>query len=108
MPMFKYSLLNWITSFYNFFRKIGNNLQTLFILYMRVTWGHQFFILGLSKLGSIEPISQFFSSLAIPAPTFSAYLVAIMEAVCGFMLFIGFGSRIAAVPLIIIMLVALS
>lgn len=106
--MFKYSFLNWISRFYNFFIKTGSNFQSLFIFYMRATWGHQFFILGLAKLGSIEPISKLFSSLAIPAPTLSAYLVAIMEAVCGFMLFIGLGSRIAAIPLIFIMLVALS
>ena len=106
--MFKYSLLNWIARLYNFFIKTGNNLQSLFIFYMRATWGYQFFILGLAKLGSIDHVAQMFSSLAIPAPTLTAHLVAILEALCGFLLFIGLGARIAAVPLIIIMLIALA
>jgi len=106
--MFKYSLLQKIACFYNFFIKIGSNLQSLFLFYMRITWGHQFFIIGLIKLHSIDSVSDFLNSLSIPAPTFHAYLVGLLETVCGFMLFIGFSSRIAAIPLIIIMLTALS
>jgi putative oxidoreductase len=106
--MFQHSFLDRIASIYQIFIKLGNNLQTLFLLYMRVTWGLQFFISGLHKLESIEHVSRFFDSLAIPSPTFSAYLVAVIEAVCGFMLFVGFGSRLAAVPLIIVMITALS
>jgi putative oxidoreductase len=106
--MFKNSFLNWIASIYKFFIKIGSHLQSLFLLYMRITWGHQFFILGLAKLGAIEHMGELFHSLAIPAPTLSVYLVAFIEIICGFMLFIGLASRIAALPLIIIMLVALS
>lgn len=106
--MFKNSLLHWISSFYTMIITAGGKFQSLFLFYMRITWGYQFFILGLAKLGNIEPLSDLFSSLAIPAPLLNAYLIALLETLCGFMLFIGLGSRLAALPLIIMTLVALS
>jgi putative oxidoreductase len=106
--MFKSSFLNGIRSFYSFFIKIGSNLQSLFLFYMRITWGHQFFLLGLSKLHSIHEVSYFFRGLGLPQPTISAYTVSLVEIICGFMIFIGFSSRLASIPLIITMLVALS
>ncbi len=106
--MFKSSLLNWIASTYRIFLNTGNNLQSLFLFYMRATWGYQFFILGLYQLHSIEHVAQFFHTLSIPSPILSAYFVAVIEIVCGFFLLIGFASRIITIPLIIIMLIALS
>lgn len=100
--------LNALARIYNFFVKSGNNLQSLFLFYMRLTWGHQFFLAGRGKLEAIEKVILFFTSLHIPHPAFHAYLVSILEAVGGFLLLIGLGSRIAAIPLIIIMLTALS
>ncbi|MES2272668.1 MAG: DoxX family protein [Chlamydiota bacterium] len=99
--------LHWTEKFYNFIIKIGSNLQSLFLLYMRLTWGHQFFITGLGKLGAIDKVTQFFTTLQIPHPHFHAYLVGSIEAICGFLLFFGFASRLAAIPLIFIMFTAL-
>ena len=106
--MFENRLLHWICWFYNYFLKIGNSLQSLFVLYMRITWGHQFFITGMGKLAHIEKVVAYFQSLNIPHPVPTAYSVGFFEMVCGFLLFFGFASRIAAIPLIVIMLVALS
>lgn len=106
--MFKNSFLRYASRFYQFFISIGSHLQSLFLFYMRVTWGHQFFLSGLKKFQAIENTAQFFASLSIPAPLTNAYFVAATETVCGFLLFIGLGSRIAAIPLGILMLVALS
>ena len=94
-------------SFYNFFIKMGGSLESLFLLYMRITWGHQFFILGVNKLHSIDHIGNLFYSLSIPAPIFHAYLVALIEIICGSCLFMGFACRLTTIPLIITMLVAL-
>jgi putative oxidoreductase len=63
---------------------------------------------GLAKLQNIEMVHQYFSSLHIHSPLMAAYTVASFETVCGFLLFFGLASRIAAIPLIFIMLVALS
>lgn len=106
--MLRSPFLQWVDILYSFIIKIGSNLQSLFLLYMRLVWGHQFFIYGLDKLAHIQSAIDLFTSLHIPFPVFSAYLVGTMEMAGGFLLFIGFASRLAAIPLIIITLTALS
>jgi putative oxidoreductase len=106
--MLRSPTLLWTDKIYSLIIKIGSNLQSLFLLYMRLVWGHQFLMAGLLKFSHIDTVAPFFASLNIPAPLFSAYLVAAVEAVCGFFLLIGFASRLAAIPLILVMLTALS
>ena len=101
-------LLRWIDRIYGFFVKIGSNIQSFFILYLRITWGHQLFLIGVDKLRNIDALVQLFTKLHIPAPLFHAYEVGILEAVGGILLFIGFASRMITIPLIILMLTALS
>jgi len=100
--------LHAIDILYSFLIKVGSNLQSLFLFYMRVTWGHQAVIYGLGKLQAIEQTIQFFSSLHIAHPEFNAYLVGWVEMVGGICLVFGFVTRLAAIPLIIVMLTALS
>lgn len=101
----------WIDFFYRVYNPLltaGDHLRSALLLYLRITWGHQFFLFGLHKLRGIEETVQFFQDLGIPQATFHAYLVGISECVFGFCLFIGFASRLVSIPLMIIMLVALS
>lgn len=100
--------LYWVDRIYNFFIKIGSNLQSVFLFYMRIVWGHQLILSGVGKLSNIARTIQFFTELGIPSPTFHAYEVGIIESVCGLCLLIGFASRIVAIPVIFIMLTALS
>jgi len=93
---------------YGFLIKIGGNLESLFLLYMRITWGHQFMNAGWKKLMTIEKTAAFFATLHLSHPHFYAYAVGGFEFVGGICLFIGFASRLAAIPLIVIMLTALS
>jgi putative oxidoreductase len=102
------SFLHFVEKFYSLLIKLGSNLQSVFLFYMRITWGHQLFFIGLRKLKTIPEVTQFFSTLNIPFPELHAYLVGGLEALCGFLLFVGFASRMAAVPLIIILIAALS
>lgn len=94
--------------FYGFFIRLGSNLQSIFLLYMRVMWGHQLFLHGMEKLNHKETIIQFFSTLNVPHSEFLAITVATLEVLCGVCLFAGFISRIAAIPVIFIMISALS
>lgn len=105
---FQSPFLHAIACFYNFFIRFGGNLQSLFLLYMRVTWGHQLIIFGWEKLHSIEKTAGFFASLHISNPYFSAYLTGWVELLGGICLIVGLASRVASIPLIIIMLMALS
>lgn len=48
-----------------------------------------------------------FEGIGIPFPEFSGYMVGGLEIVCGLLILIGFLTRFASIPLIVIMLVAL-
>jgi putative oxidoreductase len=100
--------LYWMDRIYGFFIKIGSNLQSLFLLFMRLTWGHQLLLTGVDKLRDIPGTVKLFTELHIPSPLFHAYEVGILEAVGGILLMIGFASRIISIPLIFLMVSALS
>ena len=63
--------LYWVDKIYGFFIKIGSNLQSLFLLYMRITWGHQLFLAGLHKLNDIPGTVPLFHQARDPIPPFS-------------------------------------
>ena len=62
---------------------------------------------GWGKLTHLDKVIGFFTSLGIPAPQIQAPFVAATELTCGTLILIGLGSRIAALPLIGTMAVAL-
>ncbi len=73
----------------------------------RLTLGLVFFNSGRGKLGNLSQVVEYFQSLGIPAPHFQAPLAAGAELVCGALLLLGLFSRLASVPLIVTMIVAL-
>src|SRR5262249_43577864 len=103
-PMKK--LTTTVMHIYSFFVKSASSLQSPLLLVIRLYWGWQFFQSGLGKLRSIDKVVDFFTSLGIPFPSFSAHLVGTLECVGGILLFIGLGSRIIALPLTFNMLMA--
>src|SRR5215813_3970620 len=74
----------------------------------RLTLGVIFIGTGWGKLHSLEKVTEFFTQLHIPAPSFNAALVATTELTCGALLLVGLLARIAAIPLIATMCVALA
>jgi putative oxidoreductase len=74
----------------------------------RLTLGVVFTVTGWGKLHSLEQVTEFFTSLGIPAPAFHAHLVAGTELVCGALLLVGLVARLAAIPLVITMVVAIA
>jgi putative oxidoreductase len=73
----------------------------------RLTLGVLFIGTGWGKLHALPDLIQFFTELHIPAPGFQARLVAMTELVGGLMLLLGLGARLASVPLLITMIVAI-
>lgn len=106
--MYESLFLRVIDRIYGWIISIGSNLQSIFLFYMRLVWGHQCFKSGLSKFSHIDVVTDFFSSLNLYQPGAMAYTVAFFELTCGFLLFIGFMSRLASIPLIFIMSSALA
>jgi len=80
--------------------------QSLLLLALRLIYGGQFLLTGHGKLTHLERTTEFFSSLGIPAPGFHAALVGGTEMIGGALLVLGLGTRLAAVPLTISMVVA--
>ena len=85
----------------------GSNLQSLLLLAIRLFWGYQFFISGWGKFQNMPKVVSFFQDLGIPFPELNAYLASGVECIGGLMLLIGFGSRLAAIPLAFTMVVAM-
>src|SRR5215471_3310446 len=77
------------------------------LLLARLSVGLLFVSTGWGKVHSIPKVTQFFESLHIPAPGFHAVLVGYSELLCGAALVVGLLSRLATIPLIVSMIVAL-
>ncbi len=79
-----------------------NVFQSVLLLIIRLYWGFLFFIGGYFKVINMPPFIAFFQQLGLS--TTWAYIVAIVELVCGILIFFGFLSRIAAAATTLIML----
>lgn len=78
------------------------------LLLARLSVGMVFLSTGWGKVHDIPKVTAFFESLGIPLPGFHAVFVGYTELVCGALLVLGLASRLASVPLIISMLVAIA
>lgn len=86
--------------------KTFSSLQSLFLLAVRLYWGWQFAQTGWGKLQHLPKVTDFFTSLGIPFPAFSAFGVAWLEFVGGIFLALGLGSRLFGLLLAVDMFVA--
>lgn len=79
------------------------------ILIVRIVLGVVFFFTGASKFLVPQNYGAgMFSNIGIPAPEVVAPLVGTLEMVCGVLMMLGLGTRLAAAYFIVVMLVALS
>lgn len=104
--MFSNRLLNRMAKLYQCVIFTGENLQSIFLFLLRITWGIQFWITGIGKLANPDRVAHFFTSLHIPAPYFSTIAVGLFEAVGGAFLVLGFSSRLICIPLAVILFTA--
>lgn len=73
----------------------------------RLTVGWVFLWSGWGKLHDLDKIVQFFGELGIPYPELQAPFASGTELVCGALLLSGLFTRLASVPLIVVMIVAI-
>jgi putative oxidoreductase len=95
-----------VISLYSLFERATDSLQSPLLLVVRLYWGWQFFQAGWGKLGNIQKVIGFFTSLGIPLPALNAYFVSGMECVGGVLLILGLFSRPIAALLTFDMIVA--
>ena len=95
-----FSTLNgWLAS-------LGSFAQSPFLLFVRLYWGWQFMQTGWGKLHNLAQVTQFFSTLGIPAPGPTALFVGCVEFFCGLLLILGLASRLTGLVLTANMFVA--
>jgi putative oxidoreductase len=77
-------------------------------IFVRLSLAGVFIFEGLQKLTQPDILGAGrFAKIGIPAPEFFGPLVGGLELVCGLLFLVGFASRLAAVPIIVIMIVAI-
>jgi putative oxidoreductase len=86
---------------------VSSSLQWLPPTVARLTIGFIFLQSGWGKLHNMPKVIAFFTELGIPAPDFQAHLAATAEFVCGLLVLIGLFTRVATLPLIVVMTVAI-
>jgi putative oxidoreductase len=89
-------------------RATTDRLQWLPPTLARFTVGWIFLWSGWGKLHSLDRVIEFFGSLGIPHPELQAPFASATEFACGALMLAGLFTRLASVPLVIVMLVAIA
>jgi putative oxidoreductase len=76
------------------------------LLAIRLYWGWQFTQSGWGKLHRLPQVADFFATLNLPAPHFTAVFIALVEFIGGILFALGLGSRFVSLILFINMTMA--
>jgi putative oxidoreductase len=96
-----------ITVFYDWSRIVAGWFAWAGPLAVRIVVGWVFLWSGWTKLNALPRMIENFREWGIPAPELFTPLASGIEFVCGILLLIGLLTRFAAVPMMIVMLVAI-
>ncbi|HEY2386593.1 MAG TPA: DoxX family protein [Candidatus Binatia bacterium] len=86
---------------------VADRLQWLPPTLARLVVGWIFLWAGWGKLHNLDRIIAYFGQLGIPHPELQAPFASANELVCGTLILVGLFTRLASVPLIIVMFVAI-
>ncbi len=87
--------------------RLAHQLSWLGPLLARITVGVLFMSTGWGKIHNLAKVAAFFSELHIPAPALQATFISYLELIGGALVLVGLLARVAALPLIGSMTVAL-
>lgn len=99
-------MISWFRSMYARATALLNYLRSPLLLAIRLYWGWQFAVDGWGKLTHLAKVTDYFASLNLPAPHFTAGVVALVEFVGGILLAVGLGTRLVSLILFVNMTVA--
>ena len=86
----------------------ANSLQDVALLFLRLTLAYGFYGPAMEKVKHFENIPTWFESLGIPFPLLNAYMAVATEVTGVILITLGLCTRIIAVPMIVIMIVAIA
>ncbi len=81
-------------------------LKSPFLLFVRLYWGLQLMRNGWGKLHNLSNVTDFFTSLHLPAPAATAVFISCLEFFGGILLALGLFSRIIALMMTVNLMVA--
>ena len=87
--------------------RLADSLEWAGPLMLRIFWGYFWLETGLAKLQNLDGFSARFMHWGIPFPTFSAALSGATDLIGGTLLILGLFTRLATIPMIINMVVAI-
>jgi putative oxidoreductase len=97
---------NLIATTYGRFVSLAGYLQNPLLLAIRLYWGWQFMQDGWGKMTHLDKVTDFFTSLSLPAPHMTALLVASVELFGGILFTLGIASRLTSLVLFVNMTMA--
>jgi len=97
----------FVTVFYDWSRIVAGWFSWAAPLAVRITVGVVFMGTGWTKLHNLPAITKNFTALGIPTPEILTPFVSGVELVGGILLLVGLLTRFAAVPLMVVMVVAI-
>lgn len=100
------NLVNTATKTYTGFAAMMSRLQSPLLLAIRLYWGYQFMQDGWGKLTHLDKVTDFFTTLNLPAPHMTALSVALIELCGGFLFTLGIASRLTSLVLLVNMTMA--
>ena len=89
------------------FTALSNYFRGFSLLLVRIALAYGFYGPAVMKWSNIDATVEWFDSLAIPFPTLSTFVVSSFEVMAVVLLSLGLFTRIIAIPLMIIMMVAI-
>jgi len=83
-------------------------LKDIPLLIMRLILAYGFWSPGIMKWQNIDGIAEWFEGMGMPFPTLNAYLSASTEVAGAVLLLVGFAVRLISIPLMVVMVVAIT
>lgn len=92
---------------YEAFSSLLQRMNWIPLLMARLSIASVFIVTGWGKLHNLPKVIGYFTDLGLPMPEFQARLVAVTEFGCGSLILLGLLTRLASIPLMITMVVAI-
>ena len=100
------SVVNNVVRLYAGFSGALSRLHSPLLLAIRLYWGFQFVQDGWGKLTHLDKVTDFFTTLNLPAPHTTALMVALVELIGGILFGLGIASRLTSLALFVNMTMA--
>jgi len=97
-----------LKNIYLTFSRASEYLQSLCLLCARLIIAYGFYEPAMNKWSDINSVASWFGTLGIPFPTLNAYMAATTEIVGVVLLTLGLFTRIISIPLMVVMVVAIT